>query len=67
MEQYLINNDWILWLILVWILPWKGMALWRAAENKNKKWFIVLFLVNTLAVLDLLYIFYFGKNKQHEK
>ena len=49
--------------ILVWTLPWKGVALWRAARNKQLVWFIVLFLVNTLAILEIIYIFGFSKRK----
>ena len=51
----------ILLLILFWTLPWKGIALWKAAKNNHKKWFIVLLLVNTLAILEIIYIFYFSK------
>jgi len=49
--------------ILLWILPWKGIALWKAARNGHKKWFIVLLAVNTLAILEIVYIFYFAKKK----
>jgi len=51
---------------MVWSFIWKGWALWRAAENKHKPWFIVLLLVNTLGILEILYIFVWGK-KQEEK
>lgn len=56
-------------LALLWSLPWKGVALWKAANKKDKWWFIAFLLINTLAVLEILYIFYFskmdeGKNKQ---
>jgi hypothetical protein len=47
--------------ILLWVLPWKGIALWKAARNGHKKWFIALLVVNTLAILDIIYIFYFAK------
>ncbi len=53
------------YLAVLWTLPWKGIALWRAAQNKQKIWFIVLFLVNTLAILEILYIFVFSK-KYHQ-
>ena len=53
-------NSPLLLLILVWTLPWKGIALWKAAKNNHKKWFIVLLLVNTLAILEIIYIFHFG-------
>ena len=49
---------------MAWILPWKGVALWRAAKLNQKKWFIALLLLNTLAVLEILYIFVFSKRKK---
>lgn len=52
--------------ILFWTLPWKGLALWRAARNGHKKWFIVLLVVNTLAILEIVYIFYFSKKKTEQ-
>ena len=61
MEQYLMENQWVIWLILLWAMPWKGFALWRAAKNNHKKWFIALFLVNTMVILEIIYIFYFSK------
>ncbi len=48
-------------LVGLWTLPWKGVALWKAARNAHKWWFIVLLIVNTLAILEILYIFYFSK------
>ncbi len=57
-----LNSNW-LYLALVWVLPWKGVALWKAAGNKQKKWFIALLIVNTLALLEIVYIFYFSKPK----
>lgn len=53
------------YLAILWTLPWKGVALWKAARNKHKAWFIVLFLVNTLAILEILYIFVFSE-KRHK-
>lgn len=49
--------------IFVWTLPWKGVALWKAARNGHKKWFIALLVLNTLAILEIIYIFYFSKPK----
>lgn len=45
----------------LWTLPWKGVALWKAARGGDKKWFIVLLLVNTLAILEIIYIFIFSR------
>ena len=62
MEETLLTSPNI-YLILAWTLPWKGVALWKAAKNGHKKWFIALFLLNTLAILEIIYIFYFSKPK----
>lgn len=64
MEQYLLNNQWVLFLIILWVLPWKGVALWKSAQNIQKKWFIVLLVLNTMAILEIVYIFFFSKKKQ---
>lgn len=63
LEQLLINNPWIIFLVILWVLPWKAVALWRAVKNNSKGWFIALLILNTLAVLDILYIFVFGRKK----
>lgn len=66
MEQYLLNTQTLL-LIAAWTLPWKGVALWKAAKNGNKWWFIVLLVLNTLAILEIIYIFYFSKKDEKNK
>ncbi len=63
-EQYLLSNQWIFLLIAAWTLPWKGVALWRAARNNHKGWFVALLILNTMAVLEIVYIFYFSKRKK---
>ncbi len=65
-------NPWptTMWMILVilllvlWTLPWKAVALWRAAGNKHLAWFICIFIFNTLAILEIIYIFGFSKPKK---
>lgn len=57
------NNPVFILLIIAWTLPWKGIALWKSAQNKHKKWFVFLLIFNTLAVLEILYIFVFSKSK----
>jgi len=62
-----LQNNWFLILLIIWTMPWKGVALWKAAKNKHKKWFIVLFVLNTAALLDIAYIFYFSEPKKLPK
>lgn len=46
----------ILAIAIAWSLFWKGMALWKAAKNNQRNWFIALLMVNTLGVLEALYL-----------
>ena len=48
-------------LITLWTLPWKAWALWLAARRGEKWWFIALFLINTVAILEIIYIFAVAK------
>lgn len=56
------EKNWLIFVIIaaLWTIPWKGIALWKSAKNGQKAWFIVLFLVNTLALLEIIYIFFFA-------
>jgi len=63
MEQFPIQNQWIIWLAVLWTIPWKGVALWKAAKNNHKWWFVALLVINTLGILEILYIFVFSKRK----
>ena len=45
----------------IWSLVWKGMALWKAARLGAKGWFIAMLIINTLGILEILYIYVFSK------
>ncbi len=62
--NFIIQHQWIVWLAILWTLPWKMAALWKAAKNNHLVWFVVLFLFNTLAALEIAYIFFFGRKKE---
>jgi len=64
MEQFLMKNQWVILFLILWTLPWKGLALWKSARLKDKCWFIALLVINTLGLLEILYIFIFGKRKK---
>jgi hypothetical protein len=63
MEIFL-QNPYLIALLLIWVLPWKGYGMWLAAKRKEKWWFIALLILNTLGILEILYIFYFSKRDQ---
>ena len=51
-------------LAVVWEGAWKGVALWRAGRNAHLAWFVALFIVNTLGILPIIYIFAFSRKKE---
>ena len=63
MEQYLLQNIWIIIVIALWTLPWKGYALWRAARRDEKWWFVALLIINTVGILEIIYLFFILKLK----
>jgi len=64
MEQFLAQNPWLIWLLIIWTLPWKGLALWKAARNEQVWWFAAMLVINSLAILEILYIYIWSKKKK---
>ena len=50
--------------LLIWSLFWKGFALWRAGRHNQPYWFIALLLVNTVGLLEIVYLVWFQKNRR---
>jgi hypothetical protein len=47
----------LLLLLVAWSIPWKGIALWKAARRDHLAWFVILFIINTVGLLEIIYIF----------
>ena len=63
----IIANATLLFVLLgIWASVWKAIALWVAGRNNHMAWFIILFLVNTLGILEIIYIFAVGRKKQQQ-
>jgi hypothetical protein len=66
--QTLLQNDYFLIGLGVWELTWKGFALWRAAKNNSKYWFIPLLIINSMGLLPIIYLsIEWYKNKDLKK
>ncbi|OHA87964.1 MAG: hypothetical protein A2653_01865 [Candidatus Zambryskibacteria bacterium RIFCSPHIGHO2_01_FULL_43_25] len=61
LNSFILKNPLVFTLLIVWLIAWKGVALWNAARLSQKKWFIVLLIVNTLGILEIIYIFAVAK------
>ena len=53
----------IIGVVAIWTLIWKGLALWQAARNNQKAWYVILLIVNTIGILEILYLAFGRKNK----
>lgn len=47
--------------LLLWSLFWKGWALWRAAKNDQKVWYVAILLINLMGILEITYLLFFQK------
>ena len=48
-------------LLVVWTVYWKYHAIWYAVKHDHKWWFLALLVVNTLGILEILYLYVFSK------
>jgi hypothetical protein len=46
--------------IVVWTLVWKGLALWRAARAGQSGWFVALLFLNTVGLLEIVFLLFFA-------
>ena len=62
---------WVLIVIFIWSAVWKLIALWKSARKDHIAWFIVLAIVNTVGILEILYVYIFSemnfKNNSEKK
>lgn len=47
------------WSIVVLVL--KGLALWNSSRAGKKIWFVALLILNTLGILEAIYLIFFRK------
>ena len=53
----------LIYILYVWSLFWKGVALWKAAHFKQRNWFVVMLVLNTFGLLEILYLLRFAKKR----
>jgi hypothetical protein len=58
---------WILVVIIIWSIIWKLLALWKSARKNQPVWFILLAIINTVGILEILYIYVFSEMKHNKK
>ncbi|MDD2657160.1 MAG: DUF5652 family protein [Candidatus Pacebacteria bacterium] len=46
-------------IIAIWSITLKGFALWHAAHGDQKWWFIALLIINTIGILEIIYLIWY--------
>lgn len=52
--------------VILWSVAWKGLALWHSGRRGQYWWFIILLVVNTMGILEIIYLFAIAKLKLNE-
>ena len=53
-------------ILVLWSFVWKGLALWHAGRRGQPWWFIIFLVVNTVGILEIIYLFGIAKLKLSE-
>ncbi len=48
-------------IFVLWTIVWKGLALWHSARRGQGWWFAIMLVVNTLGILEIIYLFFVAK------
>lgn len=64
--DYHISNGWavVIAVLAVWDLIWRGIALWEAGLRRQKAWFVVLLVINSVGILPIIYLFFGGRKQK---
>ncbi|MDO8656719.1 MAG: DUF5652 family protein [Nanoarchaeota archaeon] len=57
----------VLILLGVWDLIWKGIGLWHAAKHNQRGWFIALLFINLVGLLPIIYLIWFKPKEAEQK
>jgi hypothetical protein len=49
--------------VAIWTIALKGFALWHAARNYQRIWFVAVLIINTFGILELIYLVWFRADK----
>lgn len=52
---------------VIWEMVWKGFALWRAGRRNEPAWFFIMFILNTLGILPIVYLIITNNKKESPK
>lgn len=60
-QHFFETHPLLLVVIIAWTLIWKGFALWKAARLSHRRWFVAILVLNTVGILDIIYLYFIAK------
>lgn len=54
-------------ILFLWAIPWKAMALWKSARKGQVAWFVFFVLVNTVGIMEIIYLKIISRDQKTEK
>jgi len=66
MEQLSLPVVILIIILVLWTILWKIYAVWTAVKHNHKKWFVLLVILNTVGILEIIYIFKIAKKSLTE-
>ena len=66
LESWETSTAFIVLLVIasLWSAVWKALALWKSARRSDTVWYVVLCILNTLGILEIIYIFLVARKKE---
>ena len=61
LEAFLALPTWQIYLTIIWIIVWKGLAFWKSARRGSIVWFVAFLVIHTMGLLEILYYFIFSE------
>jgi len=58
------KSNFLLIILTIWDMIWRGWALWRSARREEKWWFVALLIINSIGILPIIYLVFFSKDKK---
>lgn len=55
--------SYVWWMLVAWSIVWKGLALWKSARKSDKVWFVCILVINSVGILEIIYLTFFEKRK----
>lgn len=57
----------VFFVIMCWSIVWKAIALWLSARNNHKLWFGIMIIINTVGILEIVYIVFVAMKRPGAK